>query len=186
MCTLFHKLARGGRFDTAIASYNEMTHQLERGIYMVEPREFLSLLPHGLYLIGVQREPDGYIYTASWLTQASFQPCLIATAVRTNHDGHTLIRSTGEFTVNFLPAGGIELARLGFGKPDNRLVGVRWRPCPETGAPVVMSALGYLGCRVVRWVEGGDHDVVLAEAVIAERFREGKLLNIHDTPWSYS
>ncbi len=36
------------------------------------------------------------------------------------------------------------------------------------------------------WVEGGDHDIVIAEAVVAESFREGDLLNIHDTPWTYS
>jgi len=38
----------------------------------------------------------------------------------------------------------------------------------------------------VKWVEGGDHDLALAEAVIAESFRDGELLNIHDTPWTYS
>jgi flavin reductase (DIM6/NTAB) family NADH-FMN oxidoreductase RutF len=153
---------------------------------MVEPREILGLLPHGLYLIGARAESEDYIYTASWLTQASFEPCLIATAVRKTHDGHALIRATGAFTVNLIPAGDLDLARVGFGDPEDRLATVKWKPCPETGAPVITQALGYIGCRVVQWVEGGDHDVAVAEAVIAERFREGELLNIHDTPWSYS
>jgi flavin reductase (DIM6/NTAB) family NADH-FMN oxidoreductase RutF len=51
---------------------------------------------------------------------------------------------------------------------------------------VALDALGYIGCTVVHWVDGGDHDLVVAEAIIAESFNQGELLNIHDTPWTYS
>jgi len=153
---------------------------------MVEPREMLSLIPHGLYLIGVQTGSSSFIFTGSWLTQCSFEPCLIAAAVRRTHEGHAAIQEAGAFTVNFLAAGQLELARVGFANPDDRLVGLNWKPCPETGAPVVLDALGFIGCRLVNWIEGGDHDLAIAEAIVAERFREGELLNIHDTPWRYS
>ena len=59
---------------------------------MIEPRELLGLIPNGLYLIGVRTESAKFIYTGSWLTQASFEPCLIATAVRRTHEGHGMIR----------------------------------------------------------------------------------------------
>jgi flavin reductase (DIM6/NTAB) family NADH-FMN oxidoreductase RutF len=153
---------------------------------MIEPRELLGLIPHGLYLIGVRTETSKFIYTGSWLTQASFEPCLIATAVRRTHEGHDMIKEAGAFTVSFLEKGQLELARVGFGNPEDRFEGLDWKNCPETGAPVVVDALGYIGCRVAHWVEGGDHDIVVAEAVIAESFRDGELLTIHDTPWTYS
>ena len=153
---------------------------------MVEAREMLSLIPHGLYLIGVQTGSSSFIYTGSWLTQISFEPCLIATAVRRTHEGHALIQEAGAFTVNFLVEGQLDLARVGFANPDDRLAGIDWTPCPVTGAPVVLDALGYIGCRLVNWIEGGDHDLAIAEAIVAEHFREGELLNIHDTPWTYS
>ena len=41
---------------------------------MIEPREILSLIPHGLYVIGVRAPSESYLYTASWLTQMSFEP----------------------------------------------------------------------------------------------------------------
>jgi flavin reductase (DIM6/NTAB) family NADH-FMN oxidoreductase RutF len=97
-----------------------------------------------------------------------------------------MIREAGAFTVSFLGKGQLELAKVGFGNPEDRFEGLDWKNCPEIGAPVVVDALGYIGCRVLHWVECGDHDIVIAEAVIAESFREGELLNIHDTPWTYS
>ena len=153
---------------------------------MVEPRRLLGLVPHGLYLIGVETESERFIYTGSWLTQASFEPCLIVTAVRRTQPGNTMIQEAGAFSVNFLAAGQLDLARVGFGNPDDRFAGLEWKSCPNTGAPVVLDAIGYIGCRLVQWVEGGDHDIAIAEAVIAEKFRDGELLTIHDTPWTYS
>jgi len=38
---------------------------------MTEPRDMLGLIPHGLYLIGIQTEASRFIYTGSWLTQIS-------------------------------------------------------------------------------------------------------------------
>ena len=153
---------------------------------MVEPGELLGLIPHGLYLIGVRTEASRFIYTGSWLTKASVEPCLIATAVSRTHEGHEMIHEAGAFTVSFLAKGQLELARVGFGNPEDRFEGLDWKTCPEIGAPVVNGALGYIGCRVVRWVECGDHDIVIAEAVISESSREGELLNIHDMPRTYS
>jgi flavin reductase (DIM6/NTAB) family NADH-FMN oxidoreductase RutF len=153
---------------------------------MSEPREMLGLIPNGLFLIGVRTDQRKFIYTGSWLTQASFEPCLIATAVRRTHEGHGMIRESGAFTVSFLGKDQLELAKVGFSNPDDRFEGLDWKNCPETGAPVANDALGYVGCRVKHWVEGGDHDIVVAEAVIAESFRDGELLTIHDTPWTYS
>ena len=153
---------------------------------MAEPREILGLVPNGLYLIGVTTEEEQFIYTGSWITQMSFEPCLIATAVRKTHPGHAMIQEAGVFTVNFLAKGDLELAQKGFGNPGDRLEWVDWKSCPEIGAPVILDSLAYIGCRLVQWVEWGDHDLVVAEAVIAESFRDGELLTIHDTPWTYS
>jgi len=149
-------------------------------------RELLRLVPHGLYLVGVAAGEERYLYTASWLTQASFEPRLIVTAVRREHRGHRLIREAGAFSVCFLGREQQELAHHGFTAGGDRLAGLAWKACPETGAPVVLDCLGYLGCRVRGWLEGGDHDLVLAEVVAAERFREGELLTVADTPWSYA
>ncbi len=146
----------------------------------------LELVPHGLYLIGVDTGRERFLYTASWLTQASFKPRLIVTAVRRDHRGHRLIRRAGTLAVSFLGEDQLELAELGFRGEGDRLERLSWHACPVTGAPVVEGVLGYLGCRVRGWMDGGDHDLVLAEVVAAEVFREGPLLTMDRTPWSYS
>jgi len=152
---------------------------------MVEPREMLGLIPHGLYLIGVQTETSRFIYTGSWLTQISVEPCLIITAVRRTHEGHALIQEAGAFTVNFLAEGQLDLARVGFGNPDDRLAGLEWKPCPKTGAPVVLDALGYIGCRLVKWIEGGDHDLALARASCStSTIRRGRIHRILNSQFS--
>ena len=121
--------------------YNESRAQLSQGEIMVEPRQLLGLIPHGLYLIGVQTDTDRFIYTSSWLTQASFEPCLIVTAVRQNHPGSAMIQEAGAFSVNFLAAGQLDLAR-GNRRPGRdrhdrlpgmsaREVGRRRRPRPR-------------------------------------------------------
>ena len=104
---------------------------------MIEPRELLGLIPHGLYLFGVRTETSKFIYTGSWLTQASFEPPLVVTAVRRRHRGHRLIHDAGAFAVSFLEQGQLELAKVGFGTPGVRLAEVRRRECPVTGAAVV-------------------------------------------------
>lgn len=145
----------------------------------------LGLIPHGLYLVGVDAGRERFLYTASWLTQASFEPRLIVTAVRRDHRGHRLIREVGAFAVSFLAEDQLELAEHGFRGGGDRLDGLHWHSCPVTGAPVAGDTLGYLGCRVQRWIDGGDHDLVLAEVVAARVFREGPLLALDRTPWSY-
>jgi len=145
----------------------------------------LGQLPHGLYLVGVDTGSERFLYTASWLTQASFAPRLIVTAVRRDHRGHRLIREAGAFAVSFLGREQQQLAELGFREAGDRLRRVAWHPCPVTGAPVVETTLGYVGCRVRSWLEGGDHDLVLAEVVTGEVFRGGDLLTVAMTPWSY-
>ncbi len=149
-------------------------------------RELLRLVPHGLYLVGVEASGERFLYTASWLTQASFEPRLLVTAVRRDHRGHRLIRTAGAFAVSFLGEDRQDLARHGFTAPGDRLEGLAWEPCPVTGAPVVLEGLGFLGCRVRGWLEGGDHDLVLAEVVAARKFREGRLLTVAGTPWTYA
>jgi len=146
----------------------------------------LQAIPHGLYLVGVDTGRERFLYTASWLTQASFEPRLIITAVRRDHRGHRLIREAGAFAVSFLGRDQVELAELGFRGEGDRMGAFSWHTCPVTGAPVVEGTLGYLGCRVRGWTEGGDHDLVLAEVVTAEVFRDGSLLTMDRTPWSYA
>ena len=109
---------------------------------MVESREMLGLIPHGLYLIGVQTETSRFIYTGSWLTQISFEPCLIVTAVRRTHED-ALIQEARAFTDKLTVS--------------DRLLDWKGPARPWCSTPS--------GCRLM----GRPIDLALAEAIILRR-----------------
>jgi flavin reductase (DIM6/NTAB) family NADH-FMN oxidoreductase RutF len=45
---------------------------------------------------------------------------------------------------------------------------------PGAGGPVITESLAYLECRVVRKVEAGDHDLLIAEVVGGRVLGEGQ------------
>ncbi len=65
-------------------------------------------------------------------------------------------------------------------------------PCPPiqitsgvTGAPILSALPGYVECRVVEWVDRGDHPVFIAEVVEAGVQNSLLPLALRDTGWNY-
>lgn len=88
---------------------------------------------------------------------------------------HALIAASGAFAVH--PVGKEHAAlvrRLGFRSARNvpgKLDGLAWQP-GETGSPLLAETLGWLECRVVGTLDGGDMTLFLG-AVIAGEWRGG-------------
>lgn len=127
--------------------------------------------------------------TANWVTQASFEPPMLAVAIENDSKSLPMIRDARGFVVNVLGSGQRDLAaRLGRSsrKVPAKLVGVPTRPAPATGAPILTDALGWLECRLVASMPAGDHTVVLGEVVEAGAQREGQTLTLAETGMKYS
>ena len=152
-------------------------------------RKLLRHVPYGLYVIGVGTGEQLGAFTASWLTQVSMQPPVIAVGVRGASRSLKLARKKRVLSVNFIDKRHQHTLRY-FAKAtrdeQKRLDSVLHSP-GTTGAPVLDDAIGCLECRIRRVVDGfGDHAVIIAEVVEAEVRSDAAPLIMTDTPWHYA
>lgn len=80
---------------------------------------------------------------------------------------HRLIGESRAFALNFLRPGQLSLIRdFGFvsGAARDKLAGVSWS-AGVTGSPILADCAGWLDCRVVNAMDGGDMTAFLAEVV---------------------
>src|SRR5256885_15037326 len=66
----------------------------------------LRMIPYGLYVL-TAAHADGRVAAATinWVTQASFEPPLIAIGVKADSRAHSLIKDTKAFALNVLGKG---------------------------------------------------------------------------------
>mgnify|MGYP001579184818 CR=1 FL=1 len=151
-------------------------------------RTALRKIPHGIYVVGVKDGAQTNAFTATWLTQVSFTPPLVALGVKKDGGSFHMIQQGGVFSVNLLGKGQKALAEH-FVKPASvvgkKLQGVGHRP-GKTGAPVLDDAIAYFECEVREIAsEAGDHAVVIGEVVEAGVHRDEPALSLADTGWHY-
>ncbi len=149
----------------------------------------LRLFTYGLYAVTAKHGDDLSAMTVNWITQASFDPPMIALAVE--HDSHSrqVIEAAGAFAVNVYESGQRELAgSLGrtFAKHPDKITGNAWEPGAATGSPVLAEALAWVECRVQSATPAGDHIVFIAEVVEAGQHRAGTPLTIAEAGFKYS
>jgi flavin reductase (DIM6/NTAB) family NADH-FMN oxidoreductase RutF len=145
---------------------------------------------YGVYALSVKHEGEEHGMTASWVSQASFDPPMVVVAVENTSKTIGMIRDAHHFAINVLHEGQRELAgklgRAAAGVPQ-KLKGIKTKPAPVSGAPVLADALGWVECRVVATLPSGDHTLVLGEVVEAGVEHEaGKALTAQDAALQYS
>jgi len=128
----------------------------------------LRAVNYGLYVLTAV---DAGAYGAAgvnWLTQASFDPPLIAAAVKSDSDSHAIIGRSGAFAVNVLADDQLDIGKAFFRTTTvegDTLNGYRFEPGPETGAPLLVDLPWWFEARVTDTVARGDHTVFVAEVV---------------------
>lgn len=130
----------------------------------------LRMIPYGLYVL-TAATPDGRVgaATVNWVTQASFDPPLVAVSVKIASETYEVLSASGAFALNVLGKGQGELATTFF-KPaqvDGNTISDERFHAGVTGSPILTSLPAYVECRVVERVERGDHAVVVGEVVEA-------------------
>lgn len=126
----------------------------------------LSQFPYGLYVVTVAHGGTEHAMTANWVTQAAFEPPMVVVAVENASETIDMIRDAHHFAVNLLKEGQRDLAaKMGrtSEQAPQKLKGVKTKPGPASGAPLLVEALGWVECRVVATLPAGDHTVVLGE-----------------------
>jgi flavin reductase (DIM6/NTAB) family NADH-FMN oxidoreductase RutF len=128
----------------------------------------LRAINYGLYVLTAIDGDQVGAAGVNWLTQASFDPPLIAVAVKADSDSHAIIERTGAFAVNVLGEDQLDIGKAFFRTTtveDGKLNGYRFEPGPETGAPLLVDLPYWWEARVTDTVARGDHTVFVAEVV---------------------
>lgn len=108
------------------------------------------------------------------ISAASIVPDMprVAIKIQKRNLTHDLIYSSGAFALNFLRTDQLELISafgLVSGREVEKLSGVPYRLGPS-GSPVLERCWGYLDCRVVNALDGGDLTCFLADVLEGESF----------------
>ena len=130
----------------------------------------LRMIPYGLYVL-TAAHPDGRIAAATinWVTQASFEPPLIAIGVKADSHGHALIKETKAFALNFLGKDQQAAAFTFFKPAEKKGDTISGEPvrAGSTGAPILTNAPAYVECTLESTVEMGDHSIFVGKVVDA-------------------
>jgi flavin reductase (DIM6/NTAB) family NADH-FMN oxidoreductase RutF len=145
-------------------------------------KSVLRQITYGLYAVTAAQEGERGVFTANWLSQASFEPPLVMLSVELESSTLPLIRASGYFTLCPLGEGQRELAGT-LGRPKAR-AGDKFIALEggvlttEAGTPALSDALGYVVCQVRGEMPAGDSVVILGEIVEARVLTEGAPLSM--------
>lgn len=130
----------------------------------------LRAITYGLYAV-TSRSGDDYAGGGvNWLTQTSFEPPLIAVAIRADSGLHAIVSDVGAFAVNVLADDQLDIAKAFFRTTlveGDLINGQPFEVGPTTGSPLLTEAPWWFECKVTGSVAGGDHTVFVAEVVDA-------------------
>ena len=137
----------------------------------VDPGRYRSVM--GNFATGVTvvtaAGPAGPVgMTANAVASLSLDPLLLLVAFDNSARTLAVVRERRRFGVNVLAAGQEQLARLFASKApeDAKFAGVAHSV--HDGIPVIDDTLAWVGCRLERLVEGGDHTIGIGAVESAE------------------
>ena len=145
-------------------------------------KTILRHITYGLYAVTASFDGQRGVFTANWLSQASFEPPVIMLSVERDSSTLPLIRGSAHFTVCPLSADQRELAGA-LGRPKAK-AGDKFAAydlaITDTagGLPALADALGYLVCRVDTEAPAGDSVVFIAEVIEARVLHDGEPLTM--------
>lgn len=136
-------------------------------------KKTLRMLSNGMYVI-TSRSGDHYgAATVTWVSRASFKfQCL---------------RDSRVAAIHILGCDQQDMAQRFFSPTWTEPGAINGEPFTEgkTSAPILLDAPAYLECRVHQIIDGGDHAIVIMEAVEAECRQPVRPLTIRESPWEY-
>jgi flavin reductase (DIM6/NTAB) family NADH-FMN oxidoreductase RutF len=156
-------------------------------------KDALKLMPYGFYAITSRNNDDVNIMVANWLTQVSFEPRLVAMGLQKGSYTHGLISEGGVFAVNIFRKEDqdtlMPFTKSRSKNPD-KIKDSSYTEAPETGCPVLEGAAAYIEFKVADLIDvGGDHDILVGEAIgagILKEAKTGDILTLPDIGWGYA
>jgi flavin reductase (DIM6/NTAB) family NADH-FMN oxidoreductase RutF len=140
-------------------------------LHPVGPDRFRAVMGHfatGVAVITATASGRPVGMTANAVCSLSLDPVLLLVCFDRTARTFPVVRDTGRFGVNVLAAGQEHQARLFASKvPEAE----KFAEVPHTvhdGIPVLDGGLAWVGCRLERLVDGGDHEIGIGAVQTAE------------------
>ena len=133
---------------------------------MKDIKKVLKKLEYGVYVVTMGKGTEGNAFTASWVTQVSSEPPIVAVAVHNKHQSSRLITENQAFVVNLIGQGQEAVAKAYYGPAESgydKLAGSSVTDSPGTSTPVIPGAIGHLDCVVTNKIEAGNHTLFLGK-----------------------
>lgn len=155
--------------------------------------EALKRMAYGFYAITSRHKDEVNFMVANWLTQASFEPQLIALALQKTSHTYGLIEKGKVFAVNIFNKEDQEAIKAftkSRAKNPDKGKDTAYTEGAETGCPILEDAAAYVECKVVDKLEtGGDHDIILGKVVgggVQKPGEAAETLTLPHIGWSYA
>ncbi|MSP41905.1 MAG: flavin reductase [Alphaproteobacteria bacterium] len=130
----------------------------------------LRMIPYGIYVLTARSGGDIAAATVNWVTQTSFDPPLVAVAIKTDSGAYALIKKTRCFALNMLGKGQAPVG-FNFFKPaalDGDKISGEPFTAGANGSPILGNAIACVECKVTSIVEQGDHHIFVGQVTDAK------------------
>ena len=137
-----------------------------------EQRKIMGKFATGVTVASTKLGEETWGMTANGVTSLSLDPPLVLLAVQTDSHSHEKFKQAGCYALNILSVDQQELSdRFAYKGPKD--FSDLETTVAETGAPILSSTLGWVDCRIVEILSGGDHDIFIGEIVAGACSDEG-------------
>ncbi|MDQ2655697.1 MAG: 3-hydroxyacyl-CoA dehydrogenase NAD-binding domain-containing protein [Chloroflexota bacterium] len=153
-------------------------------------KKILRAITYGLYAVTAHHNGERGVFTANWLSQASFDPPVVMLSVENDSSTLPLIAGSGRFVICPFTAEQRDLAAA-LGKPKAR-AGDKFDALDleivETagGDLALAHTLGYIVCQVRDTVPAGDSVVFVADVIEIASFSEDAPLEMRVAGFRHS
>ena len=145
----------------------------------------LRTMTYGIYAMTTAHEERIDAMIASWISQVSYDPLLIAVAVHPNRYSHELIEKGEAFAIQVLKKSQKHLVTKFMGTdPVAKFRGIDWKP-GITGCPVLSECVTCFECKLRDRIQPGNHTLFFGEVVDAKTVSDEAVLTTRDYQGQY-
>ncbi len=142
-------------------------------------KKVLRKFEYGVYVVTMGKGNEGNAFTASWVSQVSSEPPMVAIVVHKKRQSIPMLKEHGAFVVNLIGEGQEGVAKSFYGPAESgyeKLASRTIQDSPETGTPILQGILGYVDCKIVDTVEVGNHVMFIGEVKAAGIQEDSQIL----------
>ena len=145
-----------------------------------ELRNALGCFPTGIAVIATYDQLGNPVgFTANSVTPVSMEIPRILWSLATGSRNRVNFEANGYFSINILRDTQIDIARRMSGSAIDRFAEISWQPNGVDCLPKIEGCIAWLGCRLFKLIEAGDHIAFLGDVLQAEQTEGLPLLYVN-------